>query len=69
MRNEDRPAVSINGEYITHGEVESLRVAVTNFHSEMSDPLALGDDEHGRFMTKHYFRNMERILRLMGVIE
>lgn len=68
MRNDIRPAVSINGEYITHGEVESLRAAVTAFHSEMSDPLALGNDEHGRFMVKHYHQHMERILQLMGVI-
>lgn len=68
MRSEIRPAVSINGEFITHGEVESLRAAVTAFHSEMSDPVALGDDEHGRFMAKHYRQHMERILRLMGVL-
>jgi hypothetical protein len=68
MINHIRPAVSINREFITHGEVESLRAAVTAFHSEMSDPLALGDDEHGRFMTKHYRQHMERILRLMGVL-
>lgn len=68
MTNNIRPAVSINGEFIAHGEVESLRVAVTAFHSDMSDPLTLGDDEHGRFMTKHYRQHTERILRLMGVI-
>lgn len=69
MRIYNRPAVSINGEYITHGEVEALRVAVTSFLSEMSDPMVLGDDEHGRFMTKHYRQSMERILKLMGVIK
>lgn len=68
MRNHIRPAVSINGEFITHGEVESLRAAVTAFHSEVSDPMHLGDDEHGRFMTRLYRENMERILTLMGVI-
>lgn len=68
MRNEIRPAVSINGEFITHGEVESLRCAVTALHSEMADPNALGNDEHGRFMARHYRQHMERILRLMGVI-
>ena len=64
-----RPCVSIEGKFLTHGEVESLRCAVTALHSEMSDPLALGGDEHGRFMTKHYRRDMDRVLRLMGVVE
>lgn len=62
------PAVLINGEPLAPGEAESLRCAVTALHSEMSDPLALGDDDHGRTMTGHYRRHMERILRLMGVI-
>lgn len=54
MMNVPRPCVSIEGEFLTHGEVESLRCAVTALHSEMSDPLALGDDEHGRAMVRHY---------------
>lgn len=64
-----RPCVVIDGEVLTHGEIESLRCAVTAMHSEMSDPDALGDDGHGRMMVKVYRRDMERILRLMGVIK
>lgn len=62
------PTIHINGEPLAPGEAESLRCAVTALHSEMSDPLALGDDEHGRTMTRLYRENMERILVLMGVI-
>jgi hypothetical protein len=62
------PTVHINGEPLAPGEVESLRCAVTALHSEMSDPLALGNDEHGRTMTGYYRQHMERILTLMGVI-
>ncbi|MDE1179488.1 hypothetical protein [Paraburkholderia sp.] len=68
MSHTVRPAVSINGEFITHGEVECLRAAVTSFHSEMSDDEALGADEHGRLMTKAYRLAMERVLSLMGAI-
>jgi hypothetical protein len=68
MRNKIGPAVSIDGVFITHGEVESLRVAVTALYSEMSDPDALGADAHGRFMAKIYREHMGRILKLMGVI-
>jgi hypothetical protein len=62
------PTIHINGEPLSPGEVESLRCAVTEFHGEMCDPLALGNDEHGRTMTRLYRENMERILVLMGVI-
>lgn len=60
--------IFINGQHLTDPEVNALRVAVTALHSEMSDPLALGDDEHGRTMTGVYFRHCEQILRMLGVI-
>jgi len=60
------PIITINGRPLTEAEVNTLRVAVTSFHSEMSDPLALGDDEHGRFMTSAYRVNAGSILWLIG---
>ncbi len=68
MSDTPRAFIAINSELLTHGEVESLRCAITALHAEMADPLALGDDDHGRAMVKMYRRDMERILKLMGVI-
>ncbi len=64
----DTSIISINGQHLTYAESETLRVAVTDLHSDMSDPLALGDDEHGRTMVAAYRHHCERILRLLGVI-
>jgi hypothetical protein len=58
----------VNGQALTDAESESLRCAVTAFHSEMCEDDALGADEHGRFMTRAYRQHMERVLTLMGVI-
>jgi hypothetical protein len=60
--------ITINGHELSYAVAETLRGAVTSFHSEMSDPLHLGDDEHGRAMVAAYRRNCEEILRLLGVI-
>lgn len=62
------PTILINGIPLKEGETNTLRVAVTALHSEMADPLILGDDDHGRTMTVAYRRNAEQILRLLGVI-
>lgn len=60
--------ITINGQQLTDAEANTLRVAVTALHSEMSDPLALGEDEHGRTMTRLYSHHCEQILAMMGVI-
>jgi hypothetical protein len=60
--------ITINGQQLSYAETETLRGAVTAFYDEMSDPLHLGDDEHGRTMVAAYRRNCEQILRLLGVI-
>lgn len=60
------PHITINGRMLTEGEANTLRVAVTDFHSQMADPLALGSDEHGRFMTSAYRVNAGSILWLLG---
>lgn len=61
--------ITINGQHLTDPEANTLRVAVTALHSEMSDPLALGDDDHGRTMASLYRQNCEQILTLLGVIK
>ena len=61
--------ITINGITLAPSEAECLFCAVTAFHSEMSDPLALGGDEHGRAMAKAYREGMARVLWLMGVFK
>lgn len=53
--------IVINGHKLTNSQAMTLRVAISLFVSEMSEPKALGDDEHGRFMTKAYFENVKEI--------
>lgn len=60
--------ITINGQQLSYAETETLRGAVTAFYDEMSAPLALGDDDHGRTMTAAYSHHCEQILRMLGVI-
>lgn len=65
MTVDELASVRINGELLSPGEVTALRVAVTELHDTMSDPAALGNDDHGRAMVAHYRRNTGRILSLL----
>lgn len=57
----------IEGVTLTPSQSMTLRVAISNFMSDMADPLALGDDEHGRFMTKAYRDRCREIEHLLLV--
>lgn len=59
------PKVVIDGVELTSSHAMTLRVAVTHYQSQMSDPTVLGDDDHGRFMTKSYHKGASDILALM----
>jgi hypothetical protein len=65
----DEPHITINGRELTTGQALAVRVAITSFHAEMSESNALGDDEHGRFMTEHYRDRLSEVLRLVLVGE
>ena len=60
----DEPFITINGQALTTGQALAVRVAITSFHAEMSEPSALGDDEHGRFMVEHYRDRLSEVLRI-----
>lgn len=59
------PVVTINGVTLNNAQAMAFRVAISNFLADMQDPLALGDDEHGRFMTAAYRTRMQEIERMI----
>ncbi len=60
--------VTINGVPLSSAQSMTFRVAVSQFFSEMSaDPCALGEDEHGVTMTRHYKERCAEIIALMAL--
>lgn len=57
--------VVIDGQKLTPAQSMALRVACTSYMSQMNEPAALGDDEHGRSMAKHYHRAMGEIVTML----
>jgi hypothetical protein len=55
--------ITINGTELTKAQAMTLRVALLSFLSDLEG--GLGDDEHGRFMTKAYRETGSAIARLM----
>jgi hypothetical protein len=56
--------VTINGRTLTDAQSMTVRCAVETFASSLSE--GLGDDEHGRFMTKAYRDRINEIRALMA---
>jgi hypothetical protein len=62
----DESRIVINGVELTEGQSMTLRVAVTNLHSQMaSDPDRLGTDDNGRTLTKGYRERSAEVLSLI----
>lgn len=59
-------AITINGHVLTEGQSMALRVAVTDFYSQMQNPEALGTDEHGLRMVEGYRARLYEVLRQIG---
>lgn len=60
------PIITINGQLLSHGQAMAVRVACTVYHATLAtetDPL--GNDEHGRRMTKAYIDRYNEVLKLM----
>jgi len=57
------PSIIINDHTLTHGQVMTVRVALAGFYFDLSDPDALGDDEHGRAMTAAYRQRLSEIFK------
>ena len=58
--------IRINGQILTAGQEMALRVSLNNLYMEMQDPLALGDDEHGKAMTAGYRAQVVALLEIIG---
>lgn len=64
--NMTEPDILVEGVRLSFGQAMVLRVAASNFAMDLGlDPLALGDDEHGRAMVKSYRARLLEVLRLM----
>lgn len=61
----EEPVVIVNGVTLTLGQAMALRVAVSDFYTQMGEPNALGDDEHGLAMAAAYRAQLALVLRLM----
>jgi hypothetical protein len=57
--------IVINGVRLDSRQSATLRVAVTFFHNDNTDPDRLGKDTYGRFMTKQYREDSAEILTLI----
>lgn len=65
MGNEAK--ITINGHLVTDAHAMAIRVACGSYLQEMSgNPDALGDDEHGRTMTKLYKMRLDEVMRLIS---
>jgi hypothetical protein len=61
------PVITINGRQLVEGQAIAVRVAITAFHQDCSDPTHLGDDEHGRRMTEAYRDRLAEVLQIIGL--
>jgi hypothetical protein len=62
----DEPAIEINGKTLSGGQAMAIRVACSAYFKDMiSNPDALGADEHGRAMTASYRIRLAEVLQLM----
>ena len=57
--------VIMDGTRLSPAHVMAVRVACAAYHADMQDPLALGDDEHGKRMTVAYRDRLAEVLRLL----
>ena len=61
------PEITINETALNSAQAMAVRVAITSYHIEMQDDDALGDDAHGRLMTKGYRDRLSEVLRIIMV--
>lgn len=58
------PEIIINGTKVTDGMAMTIRVAIESYAMDLRSE-GLGDDEHGKAMTKGYLDNIDYIRRLI----
>ena len=63
----DEARIEINGVLLSEAQSMALRVACADlFERTVSNPDALGTDEHGRAMTQIYRTHLHRVLVLIS---
>lgn len=65
MPDPTEPTITVNGVTLSVGQAMSVRVAIGSYLMEMSDPDALGKDDHGRAMARAYHDRLTEVCRLM----
>jgi hypothetical protein len=64
--NSSNSNIIINGVPLTTSQKITVHVALQSFGMELQDnPDSLGDDEHGRFMTKSYLESIKEINKIL----
>ncbi len=58
------PSIKINGHQLSDSQSAAVRAALEHFSSNLRDE-GLGDDEHGRTMTRAYLERMDEIRERM----
>jgi hypothetical protein len=58
----DEPIITVNRQLLTEGEAMAVRVALNSLISQMKEPNALGDDDHGKAMAEGYVRLADSVL-------
>ena len=51
----------INGHRLTPGQAAAVQVAICDFLTDLQDPDACGDDEHGRRMRQAYLDRLSEV--------
>lgn len=63
----DEARIAINGRPLTGGQSMAVRVAVVHYLADMlADPDALGEDAHGRRMTRLYADRLKEVAEIIG---
>jgi len=58
------PVITINGHTLSSAEAATLRVAMVSYALDLNENI-LGEDEHGKVMTRNYVDNLRSIQRKM----
>ncbi|MDB6104127.1 MAG: hypothetical protein JWO52_4126 [Gammaproteobacteria bacterium] len=56
----NEPVITINGQRCTEAQAVTIRCAIENLASDLHDS-GLGEDEHGREMTRLYLQRIAEI--------
>lgn len=60
------PEITVNGIQLSESQCMTIRVAVTNFNTHLDDEDYLGDDSHGKQLTKVYKERLNEIEHIMN---